>query len=149
MESVEKELLRGIRYRFEYAFIMLDIDHFKRVNDNFGHHFGDVALKEVTKVCNGTLRETDIFGRIGGEEFAILLVETNFAFALEIAERLRKSVEEISLYYDKGVKVPLAISLGITKYHEGEDTINELLVRSDKALYEAKDSGRNRVVAIE
>ena len=148
MESVERELFRGIRYRYEYAFVMLDIDHFKKVNDNFGHHFGDAALKEVTKACSSILRETDIFGRIGGEEFAILLVETNFASALEIAERLRKSVEEVSLYYDNGVKVPLAISLGLTKYHGSEDTINGLLIRSDKALYEAKESGRNKVVSI-
>ncbi len=149
MESVEKELNRNKRYHKENAFLMLDIDYFKKVNDNFGHAVGDIAIKMVADVCIETIRETDIIGRIGGEEFAILLVETNYRDAIEIAERLRLSVENIELFADKGVQVNLRISVGITKCHLDEDSIEGLMIRSDKALYIAKNQGRNRVYSIE
>ena len=103
----------------------------------------------VADVCIETIRETDIIGRIGGEEFAILLVETNYTNAIEIAERLRLSVENIELFADKGVQVNLRISVGITKCHLDEDSIEGLMIRSDKALYIAKNQGRNRVYSIE
>ena len=103
----------------------------------------------VADVSRETIRKTDILGRIGGEEFAILLVETNYTDAIEIAERLRLSVENIELFADKGVQVNLRISVGITKYNLDEDSLEGLMIRSDKALYIAKNEGRNRVYSIE
>lgn len=149
VEAVENELIRNKRYPKECAFLMLDIDHFKMVNDNFGHAIGDIALKKIADVFIETVRKTDILGRIGGEEFGILLVETNFENAIEIAERLRINVENIKLFDDKGVQVNLTISIGITKYTRERNSIEELMISSDRALYKAKNEGRNRVVAIE
>jgi len=146
--AVENELIKNQRYPKQNAFLMLDIDHFKFVNDNFGHATGDIALAKVAKVCNETLRASDIFGRIGGEEFSVFLVETDFTEAQKIAERLRFNVENIQLFDDQGTKVPLQISIGITNFCKEEDTLQTLMVRSDKALYQAKSEGRNRVVAI-
>ena len=149
MEAAEQELMRDKRYVTETAFLMLDIDFFKQVNDGFGHAVGDIAIKLVAKVCMETIRKTDILGRIGGEEFAVLLVETTFEDAIKTAERLRLNVENIELFDDNGNQVKLRISVGLTKYHIEGDSLQELLVRSDKALYRAKNEGRNRVVSIE
>jgi len=147
MECAEKELLRNKRYHKEIAFLMLDIDYFKKVNDTFGHAIGDIAIKRVADVCIETIRKTDILGRIGGEEFAILLVETNYIDAIKVAERLRLNVENIKLFDDNGVQVNIRISIGITKYHSEDDSLEDLLICSDKALYRAKNEGRNRVIS--
>ena len=149
MERVENELIRNKRCSKENAFLMLDIDYFKKVNDNFGHAIGDIAIKMLADVCVGTIRKTDIVGRIGGEEFAILLVQTNYTDAIEIAERLRLNVENIKLFGDNGVQVNLRISIGMTKCNSEEDFLEDLMIRSDKALYRAKNEGRNRVVSID
>ena len=149
MESAENELFPNKNYSKENAFLMIDIDYFKKVNDNFGHAVGDIAIKMVADVCVETIRKTDILGRIGGEEFAILLVQTNYTDALKTAERLRLNVENIKLFDDNGVQVNLRISIGITKYNSKEDFLENLMIRSDKALYRAKNEGRNRVVSID
>jgi diguanylate cyclase (GGDEF)-like protein/PAS domain S-box-containing protein len=149
VEVVENELLRNKRYHKDCAFLMLDIDHFKLVNDNFGHAMGDIAIKKLADVFIETVRKTDILGRIGGEEFAILLVETNFDNALKTAERLRLNVENLRLFDDKGVQVKLTISIGVAKNNEERDSLEELMICSDKALYRAKNEGRNRVVSME
>ena len=149
VEAVENELLRNKRYHKDCSFLMLDIDHFKLVNDNFGHAMGDIAIKKVADVFIETIRKTDILGRIGGEEFAILLVETDFDNALKTAERLRLNVENLKLFDDKGTQVKLTISIGIARYNEERNSLEELMICSDKALYRAKNEGRNRVVSIE
>ena len=149
VETVENELLRNKRYHKDCAFLMLDIDHFKLVNDNFGHAIGDIAIKKVADIFIETIRKTDILGRIGGEEFAILLVETDFDNALKTAESLRLNVEKLKLFDDKGAQVKLTISIGVAKYNEEKDSLEELMICSDKALYRAKNEGRNRVVSVE
>lgn len=147
IECMENELSKNQRNPRENAFLMLDIDHFKIVNDNHGHTIGDIALKTIAKVCKETIRDYDVFGRIGGEEFAVFLIETEYEEALKIAERLRVNVENIELFDAQGDPVALRISIGITKYHHKEDTLETLMVRSDNALYLAKNQGRNRVVS--
>ena len=146
VEAVENELIRTKRYSKECAFLMLDIDHFKKVNDNFGHAIGDIAIKKVAEVFIETVRKIDILGRIGGEEFGLLLVETDFENAFKIAERIRINVENIKLFDDKGNQVKLTISIGIAKYTNERDSLQELMMDSDRALYKAKNEGRNRVV---
>jgi len=147
METAEKQLLGNTNNPKENAFLMLDIDFFKKVNDNFGHAIGDIAIKMVADVCKETIRRTDILGRIGGEEFAILLVGINYTDAIKIAERLRLNVENIQLFDNSEVQVNLRVSIGITKYNTEEDSLEDLMIRSDKALYKAKNEGRNRVVS--
>jgi diguanylate cyclase (GGDEF)-like protein/PAS domain S-box-containing protein len=147
METAEKQLLWDKNNPKENAFLMLDIDFFKKVNDNFGHAIGDIAIKMVADVCKETIRRTDILGRIGGEEFAILLVELNYTDAIKIAERLRLNVENIKLFDNNEVQVNLRVSIGITKYNTEEDSLEDLMIRSDKALYKAKNEGRNRVIS--
>lgn len=147
METMENELLRNQRYPRENAYLMLDIDHFKEVNDNFGHAFGDSALKLVANTCKNTVRSSDIIGRIGGEEFAIFLIETDYEEAKNIAERLRENVENIKLFDTQGVQIKLSISIGMTKYKLKKDTLMNLMERSDRALYKAKNEGRNRLIA--
>ncbi|MFI9654234.1 GGDEF domain-containing protein [Guyparkeria sp. GHLCS8-2] len=120
---------------------MIDLDHFKRVNDTYGHDVGDRVLVELTKRLAGEMREPDFLARWGGEEFVALLPETGPSEAARVAERLRRRIE-VEPFPDVG---PLTISLGLTNFRSG-DTSNTLLTRVDAALYEAKRTGRNRVV---
>lgn len=142
----EKELLRAQRHNHPTSLLMLDIDHFKRVNDTFGHATGDRALQAVAGVCVETVRGADRIGRLGGEEFALLLPETTLAEALAVAERLRLGVRSIELTSNEGHPVPLRVSLGAAQYRPSE-TFSALLSRADAALYRAKNTGRDRVEA--
>jgi diguanylate cyclase (GGDEF)-like protein len=128
---------------------MLDIDHFKNINDTFGHAMGDVALQKMVKTCQEILRITDIIGRVGGEEFAILLVRTDIKEGLLIAERLRKGIEDIEIIAEPETRIPLTVSIGVTRHRSVNETLPELMDRSDQALYQAKETGRNRIIAIE
>ncbi len=148
-ECAEIELRRNLRYPGESVFLMLDIDHFKNINDKFGHAMGDLALKIMVKTCQEILRITDIIGRVGGEEFAILLVRTGLKEGLQIAERLRKNIEDIELTGDAETRIPLTVSIGATMHRSVKEALPALMDRSDQALYRAKNSGRNRVIAIE
>lgn len=148
-ECAETELRRNLRYPGESVFLMLDIDHFKNINDTFGHAAGDAALKKLVLTCQETLRITDIIGRVGGEEFAILLVRTGLKEGLQIAERLRLNIEKIELAAEDGTRIPLTVSIGATMHRSAKEKISELMDRSDQALYQAKNSGRNRVISIE
>jgi diguanylate cyclase (GGDEF)-like protein len=125
---------------------MVDIDFFKNVNDSYGHKAGDLVLKKLAEICRLNLREIDIVGRVGGEEFAIFLPETNKEKALEVAERLRINMASTKVLLASG-RMPLSftISVGLTVLTSKEDTLDVLLSRADTALYEAKNSGRNRV----
>ena len=149
LACAEKEVQRCLRHKSSLSFLMLDIDHFKRVNDTFGHAVGDLALQAVTKTCAGLLRSSDSFGRLGGEEFAILLVETNKAQALQAAERIRQQVAHIALTAPSGQPVILRVSIGLSVYCPDTDTLSTLMARADQALYRAKESGRNRVDCID
>ncbi len=145
LELAEHELVRARRYTEDVSVLMLDLDHFKKINDEHGHPVGDLTLKKLVKVCQATLRAEDTIGRLGGEEFAILLPESGRARAIEAAERLRLAVAaaEISL----AGKPPLRFtaSIGVATLLQEDSGINDVLGRADQALYEAKSAGRNRV----
>jgi diguanylate cyclase (GGDEF)-like protein/PAS domain S-box-containing protein len=145
LEIAEKELLRAERFQHGFSILILDLDHFKMINDEFGHAVGDEALKAVARHCSMALRTIDTFGRLGGEEFAALLPETEAPMALQVAERLRKAVELIDLSR-QGQRISLTVSIGVTSAQPGERILNALIERADKALYQAKAEGRNRVI---
>ena len=128
----------------DFSVVMLDLDHFKAVNDRFGHHAGDLALRQFTTAIGATLRDTDRLGRYGGEEFLLLLQATRSRPAFRIAERLREAVAQAD-WSAVAPGVGLTVSAGIARHHRG-DTANALIRRADAALYEAKRLGRNRVV---
>lgn len=138
-EYLQYEVARAARKDVEFSLIMYDIDHFKNVNDTYGHHRGDYALKTLSEVVQKSKRNADVLARIGGEEFIILLPDTKAASALLLAERIRKSVEGF-LFEEIG---KMTISLGVTEFIEG-DTAESILKRVDSALYRAKGAGRNR-----
>ncbi|MFZ2163659.1 MAG: diguanylate cyclase [Sideroxyarcus sp.] len=146
LELASQELARVRRYRSPLTLAMLDVDHFKTINDTHGHEVGDRVLKELAETCRRTLRETDVVGRIGGEEFAILFPQTASGQAYEIAERLRIAISAAEIPVEHGQPVHFSVSLGITSFTESDTGIDMLLSRADKALYEAKHNGRNRVV---
>ena len=142
----ELELSRAIRYDNALSIFMIDIDFFKQVNDNHGHKMGDTVLKEFAEVCGNMLRDVDIVGRIGGEEFAILLPETDKNEAAEVAERLRNAIANAQVPLSTGDQsLHFTVSIGEASLASKDDNLDELLNLADKALYEAKNSGRNRV----
>lgn len=147
LELAQHEYERFQRFHRPLSALMLDLDHFKHVNDAYGHPVGDQVLIALTQCCNEHLRATDLFGRYGGEEFLALLPETEHAQAMQVAERLRQKVEEILLSSNKG-PVHITISIGVATLdpNSGLD-LDQLIVKADDALYAAKAAGRNRVCA--
>ncbi|HAD80987.1 MAG: hypothetical protein A2509_02655 [Candidatus Edwardsbacteria bacterium RIFOXYD12_FULL_50_11] len=144
-ELAGRELSRGKRSSRPMAFLMLDIDKFKKVNDTHGHDIGDQVLKALCKTCLGMIRNIDIFARMGGEEFAIVLPETNKIQAQTIAERIREKLSETSVTLPGGDAVFFTVSIGISATASKEATVDGLLKSADVALYKAKRYGRNRV----
>jgi diguanylate cyclase (GGDEF)-like protein len=126
---------------------MLDIDHFKQINDTYGHQSGDLVLKSVANTFQEVLRSVDIIGRLGGEEFAVVLPETWIAKALEVAERLREKISEGEVALPDGTIIRFTVSIGIAALIDKNSNIDMLLDDADKALYRAKQAGRNRVCA--
>ena len=146
MEKANQELGRCMRYQKPLALMMLDIDHFKRINDGYGHQAGDQVLVSLAQVCKTVLREVDEVGRIGGEEFAILLPESDAQSGMAAAERLRKALADTTVPVDpSGVELHFTVSIGVSTLPPGS-TLDNLLRSADAALYQAKDSGRNQVV---
>ena len=145
MEAAEKEFVRSRRYEHELAVLVIDIDHFKSINDSRGHHVGDLCLKEFVRVCNAELRGNDEIGRVGGEEFIALLVESGRDDAVHTAERLRQVVAETPLG-EEGDRFYVTVSIGVAYLSVSDGSLEQLIQRADKALYQAKESGRNRVV---
>lgn len=146
LEVAAGELTRHRRYRRPAALLMLDIDFFKVINDGLGHAAGDAVLVRFAEVCHEGLRQNDLIGRLGGEEFAILLPETDVNGALEVAERLRHSLAATPVSVGSGV-ARFTVSVGVAACHPDDDSIEATLVRADRALYAAKHGGRNRVCA--
>lgn len=140
----EREAQRSRRYNRPLSVMIMDLDHFKRLNDTYGHAAGDKALQKFTTLCCNLLRNVDIFGRWGGEEFVILLPETNAEGAAIIAERLRQSIEDSTLTYNDH-KIKLTVSIGVAEFRENETGLDEPLGRADAAAYDAKKAGRNRI----
>lgn len=145
MARAESELRRAVRYGKPLSLLMLDVDHFKQINDSHGHKVGDAALQTLTATCQSALRDIDVLGRLGGEEFAVLLPETDLGLALTVAERLRAAVARAPLPLEDGGPVQLSASFGVASMLGADDNLDALLGRADRALYAAKDSGRNAV----
>jgi len=146
MQQAEQEFNRTARYGNSLTLLMLDVDFFKKINDNYGHKAGDTVLKKLAEISLGTFREVDTVGRLGGEEFAILLKETNQEDAFNVAERLRNSfADERVVLEDHTLPVHFTVSMGLATLTINDKTIDSLLIRADKALYEAKKTGRNKV----
>ncbi|MGB5344924.1 MAG: GGDEF domain-containing protein [Woeseia sp.] len=142
---IDRELRRYLRYAEAFSIILIDADHFKHVNDNYGHSTGDATLRLIARVCQSSVRETDIVGRFGGEEFIILLPHTKAAAAAVVAERIRCDMRTVSQDLLDGA-VLVTLSLGITEVAPDTASFDKLLATADKALYAAKAAGRDRVV---
>ena len=149
MALAERELARAIRYAGKMSVMMIDIDRFKSVNDTYGHQVGDRVLKELGLVFWAVLREADIVGRMGGEEFAVILPETELTQTVEVAERLRKAVERTAVPLEHGLPLSVTVSIGIAPFAGAKTNVDTLLAHADKALYEAKREGRNRACVFE
>jgi len=147
MLQAEKELSRTVRYGGQLAVLMVDIDLFKKTNDTYGHSAGDLVLQTLSGIFGHELREVDIVGRLGGEEFAIVLPQTDGASAVEVAERLRQSVADTATIRPQGLPIHFTVSIGVA-VQQGSTNIEILLSQADSALYEAKRTGRNRVIAL-
>ncbi|MBR8826413.1 MAG: PleD family two-component system response regulator [Gomphosphaeria aponina SAG 52.96 = DSM 107014] len=141
----EKELNQVFRDKHTFSILMIDVDHFTQINNTYLHSIGDEALKLVAKTIHESLRKVDFCGRLGGEEFVVFLPETNTPEAMIVAERLRKLVAEAFLIVNKQ-KVQMTVSIGVATYDPKDATIDAVLKRADEALYQAKDTGRNKVV---
>lgn len=139
--AMKREIGLALRHKTPLSVILMDIDHFKSINDRHGHLYGDQALKAVAQCAEQSVRESDMIFRYGGEEFLMLLTGTDLSGAELLAERIRQNIESMSPQTDKGIQ--MTVSLGVTTLIQGDD-INSLFQRMDSALYRAKDAGRNR-----
>ncbi|MDP3269536.1 MAG: diguanylate cyclase [Legionella sp.] len=146
-EQGENEYARALRFNQPLSLIMLDIDHFKKVNDTYGHKTGDLLLISLSKILTRILRKIDIISRIGGEEFAILLPQTSLKGACEVAEHIRTTIVKSPLILQQGMPLKYTVSIGVSTLVSKYATLEMLLNEADSNLYEAKNSGRNKVCA--
>jgi len=147
IETGQKELSRALRYGKQMSLLMIDLDRFKNVNDTYGHAAGDKVLKAIAEFCNSQLRTSDVIGRLGGEEFAILAVESDQQQAMQLAERILQGTSELVVALDDGQTVGCTLSIGVSCKTDNEESIDKFLGKADAALYQAKSAGRNRVMA--
>jgi diguanylate cyclase (GGDEF)-like protein/PAS domain S-box-containing protein len=144
VELAQRERERSLRSKSALSLCLLDADNFKHINDDYGHAVGDHALMALSRAARAELRAADVLGRLGGEEFAILLPDTDLNGALVVAERVRAAVESASVKDEEGEGIGVTISVGVAQM-QADESIEALLKRADLALYAAKDRGRNRV----
>ena len=144
MEAGQREIDRSQRFNHPLSAIMFDVDHFKGINDLYGHAVGDQVLCAVVERCSRVVRQIDILGRLGGDEFAILLPEADRFSAQEIAERIRRSVDEVPVPTLAG-PVDVSISVGVAQARKDTASLSDLFFSTDKALYLSKQAGRNRI----
>jgi len=144
--KIQEEFSRHRRYDRPFSLIMCDIDHFKNVNDTYGHQCGDIVIKQIAALIGSMLRDTDFLARYGGEEFCCLLPEANLDEALSLAERLRQAIEQEEINCN-GQPLKITVSFGVAYMHDVVKSAESLLQKADEALYAAKKSGRNRVTA--
>lgn len=144
MEALALEFHRSRRYRHLFALLFLDVDHFKEINDRYGHTFGDQALLHVAQSARGLIRPPDIIGRYGGEEFVIGLVECDQAGALQIAERIRLKIAQDQFAWEQHITA-VTVSIGVAMLSPDIDQVETFVTRADQAMYRAKRRGRNRV----
>ncbi len=145
IERLESEVERVNRYGSSLSLLLCDIDNFKPINDTYGHAEGDRALELISSILSAEVRATDIVGRHGGDEFMIILPETNIPSGREIADRIRKAVEGANFAVTTGEKLRLSLSMGLTAYIPGDVDFNPMMKRADDALYLSKRGGRNRI----
>lgn len=148
LNLAQHEITIANRYNRPLSLVILDIDHFKKINDEFGHPFGDMVLCQLVETCRHSLRCSDILGRYGGEEFIILFPETAMPGALDVAERLRRTVEQTQIPSKNG---PISITLSgglacLDSTHDNQTVLQTFIEAADQALYQAKEEGRNRIV---
>lgn len=143
-ETAAAALLRSSRYGTPLSLIMVDLDHFKGINDTYGHAAGDAVLASFARTITEVVREVDVVGRLGGEEFAVLLPDTGAVEAMQAAERMRQAIVESHLHV-RGQQLKYSASFGVAAFDQTELSLSEFLARADAALYSAKEQGRNRV----
>lgn len=141
-ELARHEFAIATRYERPLTMCMLDVDHFKQINDRYGHLVGDQVLRAVAQTVAHQIRTADSIGRFGGEEFILLLPNTNLPSALTLAERLRVTIADLQVHTDRGI-VTATISVGVAERQSTDTTIERLIDRADRALYAAKRQGRN------
>lgn len=146
MERASDEMRRARRYNKPLSLAMIDLDHFKAINDRWGHAIGDQVLTAFAGILKNHMRGVDVVARVGGEEFVMLMTETSFEDAMQVAERIRKDIKANSLQIDN-TELSWTASLGVTAVNADEDSVGNALVRADRALYLAKQNGRDRVEA--
>jgi diguanylate cyclase (GGDEF)-like protein/PAS domain S-box-containing protein len=143
----KKEVKRALCHQQQLSLLLMDLDFFKRINDNHGHDVGDFILREFARLCKVQLRESDYLSRIGGEEFTILLPMTDTMGAYKIAEHIRKIINNHHFYFDKNtVPIKITVSIGISSLKDAKQSIKAMMIQADKALYTAKNNGRNQVI---
>ena len=142
--KISIEIERAVRLNVPLSGIMIDIDHFKHVNDNYGHQCGDLVIMNIGKICNSQLRKYDYAGRYGGEEFFIILPNTKDEQALHIARRFKEGIEDLSIKCEDEI-IKVTVSMGIAQFNP-EETRAQWIKRADQAMYRAKQTGRNRIV---
>jgi diguanylate cyclase len=146
-ERVAVEVHRWKRHKSPLCLAMWDIDHFKKVNDNYGHGVGDRVLKLFSEIIQSRIRKVDLFARIGGEEFVLVMPDTELATALTLNDKLRKQLEDCNFHYD-GHHCPISASVGIAEFIEGDEA-ESVMEKADEALYKSKNNGRNRCTIFE
>jgi diguanylate cyclase (GGDEF)-like protein len=145
MGKAEDEIVRARRYQSSFALIVLDVDHFKNINDTHGHPVGDEILKAIADICQKQMRQSDMIGRVGGEEFAAIICNAGTKEGISVAGRMRKNIE--NYFYTNGAeKISCTASFGVTAWEGPADSLTSMFKRADAALYQAKSQGRNRVV---
>lgn len=148
LKKLDEQMKNTRRYRDELSVLMLDIDHFKGVNDNYGHVTGDNVLEKIAALLQNRIRDTDAVGRYGGEEFLIILRRAEFSSVLPVAERIQKAIRTARMRNTKGDVFSITVSQGLARYKPGDDR-HSLILRADAALYMAKQNGRDRIETFE
>jgi len=147
LEQADRVLAGARRREQPVSVLLLDADEFKSINDMFGHHTGDEAIRAIGRQAKLCLRADDVIGRVGGEEFAVVMPATNLALAEQVASRLREQIGAVVIEHPDG-GVSFTVSIGITECRIWNETIQDALQRADAAMYEAKLAGRNRVIGV-
>ncbi len=148
-EESEKAFNRFLRYNHGLSILVIDLDHFKNINDRYGHKAGDKVLQVFSQSCKSIVRSTDTFARVGGEEFCFLLEQTSRDHTLEVANRLKAMIANLEILLDNGESIQITISIGCSLVKESDSNIDDAYIRADRALYQAKENGRNRVEIID
>jgi len=146
-DRLRDEIQRYVRYKHQFSLLLFDVDHFKSINDQFGHWAGDKCLKEIIKRIKPVLRESDFLARWGGDEFVIVCPGTELESAAAVAERIRKALQNTRFLYQKQ-EIGLTVSIGVTQAQPGDQTQEVMFNRVDNAMYQAKKKGRNMVALV-